>query len=435
MIRPLLFGVLLLQIPNAATPDESSFSRYRRAVQTSGAGQSCVVLDALTFAHAAPFLKDLRLQATDASGAREIPYVLTLSEAQQAESEPARVLNLGIRGHAITFDLAMPNRPYTEVVLDLAGQNFLATASVSGADAPGSREATHLGDFTLFDLTAQHLSRNSSLRLQEASFPYLHVSLSVSAAAGAKAFQPTPQMVHGASVPPSREAQTLFTVAEESAAFEQRRSGHGTETVAHLHLPQRVPIERVAFILARDFHANFSRDVRVSTRTAEAAAGMGDSVTGTIERVKMVSGAREIDDQRLSIPATLGANLQRPAEVDVSVLNGNDTPLPIASVQLEMRQRSLCFQASANQQLTLVYGDDEIAAPVYDFARTYTPSAHSAAARLGPEERNPGWRARPDNRPYTERHPHLLWIALLVMVCSLALAAFRSRHPHTHGHR
>ena len=100
-----------------------------------------------------------------------------------------------------------------------------------------------------------------------------------------------------------------------------------------------------------------------------------------------------------------------------------------------MRQRSLCFQATSGQQLTLFYGDPKLEAPVYDFARTYTPSARSAVAHLGPEESNPAWRPRPDDRPYTERHPHLLWLALLLMVCSLALVAFRSskagfHHPH-----
>ncbi len=429
MTRHLLLALALLQLP--ATPDGSSFSRYRRPVRVTSPGQSCVVLDAATFAHAAPFLKDLRLYATEGEATREVPYVLTLSEAQQAESEPARILNLGTtRGHVIDFDLAMPHRPYTEVILDLAAQNFVATASVTGSAAPGSKEVTHLGDFTLFDLTAQHLARSTTLPMQESTFPFLHISLSATPA-GRSSFTPRPQMIRGASVPPSREAQTLFTVAAQTSNFQQR----GAETVAHLHLPQRVPIERVDFALMPAYVANFSRDVVVSSHAAGTPANSGDSVTGTIERVKLTSGSREIDARQLSIPATLGANLQSAAEVEVSIRNGNDPPLPIASVELEMRQRSICFQSTPNGQLTLTYGDPELPAPVYDFARTYTPAAHSAIAQLGPEEANPAWRNRPDTRPFTERHPHLLWIALLAVVCSLALVAFRSAHPHRHHHR
>ena len=432
MTRTLLLALAFLQLSAAAAPDATSFSRYRRSITPVAPGQTCVVLDAATFAHAAPFLRDLRLQASgpqSSTGIQELPYVVTLSEAQQSESEPARILNLGTRGHALTFDLQMPSRPYTEVDLDLAGQDFLATATVAGISNPGSATGTALGSFNLFDLASQHLSRSTVLHLQESTFPYLHVILTASPANGTSGFiAATPQMIRAATVPPSREAQTLFTVAAQTSAIETR----DRQSVARFHLPERVPIERISFTLAPAFHANFSRDVLVTTHAVGSPPNSGDSVSGAIERVKMVRGERDISEEQLSIPATLGANLQSPAEVEVAIHNGDDPPLPVTAVQLEMRQRALCFQASATQQFNLTYGDPKLEAPVYDLARTYTPSAHSATAQLGPEELNPTWHPRPDARPYTERHPHLLWIALLIVVCILALVAFRSTHPRHH---
>lgn len=427
MIRPFLLLIALLQLQVTSPPAENTFSRYTRPILASAAGQTCTILDATTFAHAAPSLRDLRLYATDGSGTRELPYVITRSEAQQPEDEPARILNLGTRGPAIEFDLAMPDRPYTEVMLDLAGKDFLATASVTGIPAPGSAHSTRLGDFNLFDLSSQHLSRSTSLPLQESNFPFLHVTLTASPA-GKGAFKASPAMLRGASVPPSREAQLLFTVAAQTSALEQR----GRDTIARFKLPGRVPIERVSFVLAPGYHANFSRDVLVSTQNPGAPPKSGDSVHGTIQRVKLTRGAREISEEQLSIPATLGANLQDAAGVEVAVENGDDPPLPITAVQLEMRERSLCFQALAGQQFNLFYGDNELPAPLYDFARTYTPSARSTPAQLGPEHLNPGWRSRPDLRPYTERHPHLLWLALLLVVGTLAFVAFH--HPNTRLH-
>jgi len=432
---PALLALALLQLPVPATPGPTSPFHYRRAVHVAAPGQACAILDASTYAHAEPFLKDLRLSATDASGTHELPFVLTLSEAQAAETEPARVLHLAAHGRAVDFDLAMPLRPYTEVDLDLAGQDFRAIAVVSGARAPGSPTATPLGSFNLFDLTTQHLSRNTALHLQESSFPFLHITLTASSAVP-RAFQATPQMVRGASVPPSREAQTLFIVAAQTSDLQQQHDAHGGQTVAHLHLPQRVPIERVSVTLAPGPHPNFSREIRVSSHTLSsipaAPADSGDLVDGVIRQVKLHTGSRPIDDVELSIPATLGANLQQPAEVEVAINNGDDPPIPISSVQLEMRRRSLCFQAPAAQQLTLFYGDPDLPAPAYDLARTYTPSARSAVAQLGPEVPNPAWQPRPDVRPYTERNPHLLWIALLIAVCILALVAFRASKKHLH---
>jgi hypothetical protein len=40
---------------------------------------------------------------------------------------------------------------------------------------------------------------------------------------------------------------------------------------------------------------------------------------------------------------------------------------------------------------------------------------------------NPGLQARPEEqRPFTERHPEVLWIALIVVICALGLMALRA---------
>ena len=173
--------------PPVARPEHL---RYTRALSVAaGSGQACAVLDAAVFPHAAPSLRDLRLfPAAGAGEAREVPYALTLSEAVTEETQAARVLNLGagLKPGSVAFDLQMPDRPYTDVVLDLAGRDFLATATVTGGDSLGAAHSggTSLGSFTLFDLTAQRLSRDTTLPLQESTFRFLHVVLTVSAAPG-----------------------------------------------------------------------------------------------------------------------------------------------------------------------------------------------------------------------------------------------------------
>ena len=428
MIRASFVVLGLLQLAtSSAVPDATSSFRYRRDIQFAAAGQTCVALDAATFSHAAPFLKDLRVVANAASVPLEVPYVITVSEPQQTEIEAARILNLRKRGRALEFDLAMPARPYSEVDLDLAGQDFVATVSVAGSSTPGSSHRAQLGQFNLFDLTAQHLSRSTAVRLQETSFPFLHMTLNVFAA-GHGSSTPIAEMIRGATVPPSRQAQTLFTVAAETAVLKERRN----QTVASFKLGPRIPIERVAFALAPGFHANFSRDVLVDTYAPSLPPGVGDSVAGTIQRVRLNRAGIAISAQQLSIPATLGANLQEPADVEVAVTDGNSPPLPIAAVQLEMRRRDLCFQAPAGVRLTLFYGDSNLPAPAYDIARTYTPSAPSAAAELGPEQRNPAWHPPTESASHTRRQPHMLWIEALVAVCILALLTLRAAHPRRH---
>ena len=114
------------------------------------------------------------------------------------------------------------------------------------------------------------------------------------------------------------------------------------------------------------------------------------------------------------------------SDLEVAVDNGDDTPLPITAVRLEMRQRAICFDVSNVAPLTLYYGDSALTAPQYDYARLFAPSDAMHTAQLGPEQLNPAYRARPDTRPFTDRNPHLLWIVLLVVVCILAIVAIRS---------
>ncbi len=148
--------------------------------------------------------------------------------------------------------------------------------------------------------------------------------------------------------------------------------------------------------------------------------------------MRLNQAAREIHQERFSVPATLGSNLQNAAEVEVIVNNGDDQPLPIAAVQLEMRQRKLCFNATTTDPLTLFYGDPTLASPEYDFARTVVFTSQVSLARMGAEQKNPIYTARPDTRPATERHPELIWVAFLAVICILGVIAIRSsRHlPH-----
>ncbi len=428
-MKALLLTLLLWQAADSVqSPDANQHNlRYERAVvvpaaasnsEDRGDAHACATLDALVYTHAAPSLKDLRLF----QDAREVPYAITLSEAAEFDSEPAKVVNLGVHGRQITFDLVMPARPYTDVQLDLDAHDFVASADVSGTNRAGE-PPTRLGSFTLFDLTAQQLSRNTILHLQESNFRSLHVTLSMSPAQGAEPLLETPSIVKGATVPPSREAQTIYTDVAETTASTQR----GRQTIASFRLPAHLPVERISFVFAPAFTGNFSRSVKVTDRPLEAANSAKETLTGTILRVWTNQSGREIRQEQMTVPATLGANLQTDAAVEVLIENGNDKPLPVASVHLEMRQRRLCFAAPPKPELTLFYGDAALDAPSYDYARLYPQSGRVLTAKLAAEQQNPDYIPRPKPlRSLSERHPELLWIVLLAVICVLAVVALHS---------
>jgi hypothetical protein len=164
--------VVLLALA-AATP-EIRYFRYERPLSApvTKAGQTCVALDAGIFARAAPGLADLRLYRDTT----ETPYVVREAmpmEQQQPKIEP---LNLGSRNGQTVFDATMPEGHYSDVELDVAGTDFIATVKVTGSQTQGSA-GTKLGAYTIFDLTGQKLGRSTVLHLPESDFRYLHFTI------------------------------------------------------------------------------------------------------------------------------------------------------------------------------------------------------------------------------------------------------------------
>ena len=422
---PLLSTLWTVALAEPASP---SYFHYERSVSVpEGAAQACAVLDAPVFPHSEPYLKDLRLipSGSQRSGG-DVPYVITLSESLEQDTENTQVLNFASHGHTLEFDLKMPSRPYSDVDLDLAAKDFVATATVTGLVPTGG--PVRLGEFTLFDLTSQHLGRGTTLHLSESHFATLHVVLSTAAAGVGSTFMPSTAMVRGATVPPSRDAQSLFTTVAETSAIAQ----NGSASVAHFVLPERVPVERISIVLAPGFTGNFSRTVRIDDRRAVDPASAGESTVGNIQRVQLTQSGHEIAQQDMSIVTTLGANLQGPADVQVSVENGSAAALPIIAVKLEMRERRLCFDARmAHGGATLFYGDPALAVLRYAYVPVFTPSDKTAVARLGPEVPNPAYRMRPGKTLPLERRQQLLWAGMLIVISTTAMVVFfSSKHPH-----
>jgi Protein of unknown function (DUF3999) len=110
----------------------------------------------------------------------------------------------------------------------------------------------------------------------------------------------------------------------------------------------------------------------------------------------------------------------------VTIENGDDAPLKMDSVRLEMLERNLCFEAAGNAHYTLYYGDAALWAPRYDYAALFTVQADATKASADAEQANPAYQTRPDERPFTEKHPWLLWAALLAVIALLGLIALRT---------
>ena len=409
-----LFAVALLAA-TAVSPEMQYFSRERPVQNTPQRPmQTCLVLDAELFAHASPQFSDLRLYRDG----KETPYVIHLSAPVQARETSIVPMNLGRRGSEVSFDAAMPEGSYSDLQLDVTAQDFIATVTVSGSQAQADSSRTTLGSYTIFDLSHQKLGRSTVLHIPTSDFRYLHFQIEGPL---------TPESITGLAVDKLPATEARYEMVAQSSSVTQKDHA----SVLEFNVPALVPVDRLAFTVGPQ-PVNFSRNVTINVTAMEPAPATDAiepprprTMTGNLLRIHTVQNGHRIDEEDLDID-TPGTVLDKPAKWTVTIDNGDDTPLAIQPVRAQMLQRTLCFEAAGSGQYTLMYGDPALTAARYDYATLFAPQTDAAQAVAGPEQRNPEYRPRPDQRPLTERYPGLLWGALLVVIATLAAIAFRS---------
>ncbi len=409
----LAFALLVLFVGTASP--EIKYFHYQRAFETPPrSGQACLLLDTGIFANASPGLADLRLYHDQT----ETPYVIRVMQAVEGSEKSVAVMNLGTRGGHTVFDTRMSGADFSDVQLDVEAKDFIATVTVSGSSALAGGAQTKLGSFTIFDLTHQKLGRSTVLHLPESDFAFLHFSITGPL---------VPADITGLSVERLPSSQPAYETVAESAQV--TRKDHSS--IVEIHVPAHTPVERVAFTPG-PAPALFSREVTISVAPMNPAPASDQSVSlapavssGNLLRVHSEQDGHRIDEERLAIDAPQ-VDFETPTRWTITIDNGDDAPLTLTAVKLQMLERTLCFEAAASTQYTLYYGDRALDSPRYDYATLFAPQATAAMATLGAEQANPAYQARPDDRPFTEKHPALMWVALIAVIALLGGVALRS---------
>jgi hypothetical protein len=409
-----LASCVLLLAAVGASP-EIRYFRYERPIQNmpQAPGQTCLVLDPGIFTHSAPQLADLRLYRDGV----ETPYLVRMDTPVEAAEKSIAPLNIGRRDGQSVFDAELTDAHYADLLLAVASQNFIATVTVSGSRNRSGRAETRLGSYTIFDLTRQRLGRSTVLHLPESDFRYLHFRITGPI---------SPENITGLSVERMPATQYPYSTVAESSLATQK--GHAS--LLEFTVSAHVPVNRIAFTPGAD-PALFSRDVSIritpeaASSTTEARPPQAVTSTGNLLRIHSVRNGQRIDEERLVIDAP-ETDFNAPAKWTVAIDNRDDAPLRLESVRLQMVQRHLCFEAAANSRYTLFYGDPALQTPHYDYATLFTPHADATQATSGPEQPNPAFQPRPDARPFTEKHPTLLWATLMAVIALLGWIALRS---------
>ncbi len=375
-----------------------SYFSYERPVQVSGNGQHYFVVDDIIWKHASTDLGDLRLY----SGQTEVPYTLiTEHSSEQQQRTMLVVLQQSVVAGKTQFLIDMSGvSDYDHVKLAISARDYVAHAHVEGADDPHAKRWAEPGDSILYDLSKEKLGSNDVLRMPRSTYRYLRVTLDG---------QVRPNEVVGAS---SEKAEAQ-PAAWRDVSILPRQEQSGKDTVLTFDVPENSPVERVT-VTIDPTQPNFQRNVEIK---GDNSSWIG---TGEINRIHLVRGGQKIDSEQHEV--AFSASGQK--TVKLVVHNGDDPPLKVSGARLQQLERRVYFDASA--PLTLYYGDAKLDAPIYDYAKLFVRDQSASTAQLGAEAANDAYTGRPDDRPWSEKHPAVLWIVIVVAVLTLGAVAMRS---------
>jgi len=378
-----------------------SYFKYQRPVQPKEAGQQYIVVDEAMWEHARPDLGDLRLFANG----KELPYSLVIeSGSAEKERKDVPVLQQSVVEGKTQFLVDMSDvGQYSRVDLKLGTKEYVAHAKIEGADDPHAKSWATLGDGILYELSSEKLGSNSTLRLPVSKFKYLKITIDGPV---------KPKEVQGASTELADGKPPVYAPVPTSVRQEQS----GKDTVYIFNISGgNGPINRIEFKVDPG-QGNFWRSVEIR---GDEESWLG---SGEISRIHILRNGRKIDSESYDVPVSLtGQN-----EIRVVVHNGDDAPLKTMSIALQQYERRIYFEAPAQTQVTLYYGDKKLQEPEYDYARLFQADNSAGPATLGPETTNSTYTGRSDDRPWSERHPAVLWGAIIAAVLVMGTLALRS---------
>jgi hypothetical protein len=283
----------------------------------------------------------------------------------------------------------------------------VAHARVSGQDDPHGARWASLGITTLYDLSDEKLGRNATLQIPLTTYKFLQVTVDNSV---------KPSDVRGGTAGITRAQKAVWRNLGTGLATAQQ----GKDTIVTFSVLENAPVERVVFEMD-PAQPNFRRDVEIQ---GDQGNWYG---SGDISRVHIQRNGQRIDVERTSLDIRgTGQGTLRAV-----IHNGDDAPLKITGARLEQYERRIYFDAASGAEYRLYYGDLGLGAPVYDYAKLFHKDAGASEVPSGAEVANSAYTGRPDERPWSERHPAVLWAAIIAAVLILGGIALKSMRAAT----
>ena len=382
-------AVALGALALAAGVERDEFRYTRVAPEEIASGRVALEPDGLMLAHTRGGLADLRI--VDAEG-NQVPWRRVPEDV--VGPGPATVLNTGRRGNQAValIDTGPRRRFYERAELDIAGGNFVGHVTVLGADRR-TGPYTQLSTTTVFDVQGATSARSTTVVFPPTDFRFLELrATAVSRIQGATVFAEfeRPRLV--------RRRHGILGGQKDRARTSVYTLDFGVRGIPVTQLDIRA-----------DRTARYDRPVTVEGSNGRAVwTPLGG---GRMTRAPGIS-SRTIDfDSRFRY-------------LRVTIENGDDPPLEFVMIETYGPSFAIMVERGHPTPLRLYYGDPDLNAPSYEFARLPVdrPEDILDPSQLAPEQVNPDFEL--PGETFGERNRWLIQVALVAAALMVAVAGF-----------
>ncbi|MBN1571795.1 MAG: DUF3999 family protein [Deltaproteobacteria bacterium] len=347
-------------------------------------------------------LSDIRIYS---AGGKEIPYIIWNSTRKfTSETLSAEVINrtyVPKKSSTFTLDLGGEYFKTNRFRITTTSTDFTRRVTIEGS--PDNREFVTIKDNAyIFDFTTEHGASGTEVSYPTTDYRYLRVTI------WDDGEDPLEGLGGEISIAEETKGETT-TLKSDIKKIEQNREEMTTETVIDLKY-KNIPSDTITLKVEA---GNFRRDLHILAGNVDDPNNYDEVLDDHIYSINTTMFSRE----RLTLvyPEVQARYLK------VIIENRDDAPLKIKGVEVMGTPKKITLLAEPGVSYFLYLHNRTAGAPYYDIEDTfsYVDTESISQWRLGKIDKNPDYIPTTDDVPFSERHPWILWGAIVLMVVVL----------------
>ena len=399
----LLIAVAVLTLaPTAANAASPSNFLYRAQVQGNQDGYIYFNITPEVYDKSDWTLSDTRIFS---AGEKEIPYLIWNSTKQwNRERLSVDILNRSyITKSHTTFTLDLGAEYFKTNRLKIVTTSIDFTRGVTIEGSPDNREFVIIkNDVYIFDYTTEHRTSGTEISYPKTDYRYLKVTIWDDGEA------PLQNLGGEVSIVEETEGE-LVSLGSDIKKIVQKPNEAITEVVIDLkykNIPSNMMVLKID-------GKNFWRDVHILSSNVDNADRYREVESDLLYNISTQKFTR--GKLTLEYPETQARYLK------LIIENKDDAPLAISEVEVLGTPKKITFLAEPGVSYFLYFHNHMAPTPSYDIENTFSYIDLNSISRwtVGKVEKNPDYAPIENEIPFSERHPWIIWGAIIFMVVFL----------------